>query len=226
MCGGAFDGEARVDVVMGGGGIGIDIGEVIVEVGIVGSEVTAEEGSVGGEDGGDWETEVGDSGYGDAAHPFVEMGEDALSREDMGEVAEEFGDGEAEGDDLIDLAIGGDGGDAVVFPHEVFVNVEARIACAVVEEDDTGSAGDEPVAVVTGHAFVAEFVEDFGDVTFCGAFFELDSGGGGVVGPDEAIAVAPMVFCDGGLGAEDGVDAAELPADFPCDFEEQGLCWL
>jgi len=89
----------------------------------------------------------------------------------------------------------------------------------MVEENDAGPAGDEPVAEVTGHAGIAEAIEGLADEAFGGSFFEFEGGGVGVVGADEEIAVLPFFYHGGGFGAEDGVDAAELPADFPADFE-------
>jgi hypothetical protein len=58
----------------------------------------------------------------------------------------------------------------------------------------------------------------------CGLhLLEFGLGGLGIVGTDETIATAPVVHDAWYLGADNGVDTAQLLADFPCDFEEKWL---
>jgi hypothetical protein len=52
---------------------------------------------------------------------------------------------------------------------------------------------------------------------------EFEGGGLRIVRADQTVAFAPALEHGGGFGAQNGVDAAELPADFPGDFEEQRL---
>ena len=54
-----------------------------------------------------------------------------------------------------------------------------------------------------------------------GLLIEFERGGLRVVGADEAIAFAPALQHGRRFGAQHGVNATELPADFPGDFEKQ-----
>ena len=76
---------------------------------------------MGREDGGDFDSLMCQARNGHAGHPFVEMGEDRSISRGGGEMAEEFGDGESEGDDLVDFAVVIDRADAMVLPEKVFV---------------------------------------------------------------------------------------------------------
>src|SRR5262249_13070982 len=147
MCGGALDGEAGVDQIFGGFFVGVDKGEMVVELRGIAGEITAEQGGVGGKDGGGGQSQMGDTGDGDGGHPLVEVSEDGTIAGELGEADEEFGDGETESDDFVDFAVVLRGGDAVVFPEEIFVVVEGTIAAAVVDEDYLGATGDKPATV-------------------------------------------------------------------------------
>ena len=167
--------------------------------------------------------------HGDPAHPFVEMRQDRAVALDVAQLTEELGDREAECDGLVDFAIRGVGLDAVVFPQQVFVGLQRAIAGAVVQEDDAWPAGDEPATIVAGHARLAEAVQRLADDALGGQFLELDGGGGGIIRADQTIALVPALQHAGRLGAQDGVDSAQLPADFPSHLEQQSTqrsAWL
>ena len=54
--------------------VDVEVLEVVVKVDGAGAEVAAEEGGVGGEDGGDVDVSLAAEGDGDAGLPFVEVG--------------------------------------------------------------------------------------------------------------------------------------------------------
>ena len=66
-------------------------------------------------------------------------------------------------------------------------------------------------------------VERLADQGVGGLLLEFDLGRRGVVRADEAVPVAPALDHRLGLGLEHGVDAAQLVADFPGEFQEQRL---
>ena len=97
--------------------VGIDEGQLGIEIRVVAREVATEEGGVGCKDGGDGQAEVGDARDGDASHPLMEMRQDRTAIGDAYQFAEEFGGGEAEGSDVVYFAVVVVGGNAVVFPQ-------------------------------------------------------------------------------------------------------------
>jgi hypothetical protein len=105
-------------------------------------------------------------------------------------------------------------------PHQVLVVPEVREARAVVEQDHARPAGDEPAAEVTRDALRAQPVERLADDAFGRALLELQRRGRRVVRADQAVAIVPAIDHAVGLGAQHGVDPAELPANFPADFKE------
>ena len=110
----------------------------------------------------------------------------------------------------------------MVFPDEIFVGGQALISCAIVQKNDVGAAGNEPASEMAGDARIAQFVQSLANEAFGGAFFEFEGGGGWVVWADEKIPIAPAFEHCRDFGAKNGVDAAELPADLPAAFKEQG----
>lgn len=76
--GGALDAVAVVDAALAGLGVDVEALQVVVEVDGAGAEVAAEEGGVGGEDGGDVDAALLGEGEGDAGEPLVEVGNDGL----------------------------------------------------------------------------------------------------------------------------------------------------
>src|SRR5205085_9480517 len=128
----------------------------------------------------------------DAAHPFVEVGQDRAVLDDAGELAEELLHRESESDDLVHLAVGGVDGDAVVFPEQVLIRVEGRVAGAVIEEDDPRPAGNEPAAEITWETIFLELLERLADRPVGGLLLELDRRRLRVVRPDQAVPVTPL----------------------------------
>src|SRR5581483_521994 len=95
------------------------------------------------------------------------------------------------------------------------------VARAVIEQDHPGPARNEPPAEVAVHSAVTELLERLADRAVSRLLLEFDRRGVGVVGPDEAVAVAPAVYHGGGLGTQDGVNPAQLPADLPGTFDQK-----
>ena len=72
----------------------------------------------------------------------------------------------------------------------------------------------------TAMPVIAQAIERFADEPSVGCSSNSTAAVRGVVRADQAIAIAPALEHRRGFGAQDGVDAAELPADFPGDFKQ------
>ncbi len=192
--GGFFDREARINIALGRFFVRVQVGEMVVEVGIIAGEISPQQRGMGGEDGGHGKLQMRDARDGDAGHPFVEMGDDRRLAAELGaQGREEFRDGETERDDFVDFPVARDGGDEIVFPEEVFVGIKLRESAAIVEQDHPRPTGDEPAAVMAADAHVAQAIQRFADDALGGLFFKFQGGGVGVVGTDEAVAFAPAL---------------------------------
>ena len=64
-----------VNAALAGLLVDVKVLEVVVEIDRAGAEVAAEEGGVGGEDGGDVDVSLAAEGDGKAGLPFVEVGD-------------------------------------------------------------------------------------------------------------------------------------------------------
>ena len=219
--GGLFNLVARVDLIFLGFKVRVDEGQVIVKFRIVTRDVPAEQRGVRGENRGDRQPQVRDARYGHTAHPLVKVGENRPIGDKAGQKAEELGDGETERDHFVHFPVVAVDGDAVVGPHLVLVAVQLAETGAVVEQNHLRATGDHPAAKVAGHAVFAKLLQGLGDRALRFFRFKFHRGGLGIVRADETISVAPGAKRGGGLGSQDGVDSAELPAHFPGDFKKQ-----
>ena len=73
--GGALDAISVIDAALSCLVIDVEVLEVVVKVDGACAEVAAEEGGVGGEDGGDVDVSLAAEGDGEAGMPFVEVGD-------------------------------------------------------------------------------------------------------------------------------------------------------
>lgn len=82
MCGRSFNAISVVNAALPSLMIDVEVLEIIVKVDGAGAEVAAEEGGMGGEDGGDVDVALAAEGNGDAGLPFVEVADDCLAGPD------------------------------------------------------------------------------------------------------------------------------------------------
>ena len=75
VSGRALDAVAVIDSALARFMVDVEVLEVVVKVDGAGAEVAAEEGGVGGEDGGDVDVSLAAEGDGEAGLPFVEVGD-------------------------------------------------------------------------------------------------------------------------------------------------------
>ena len=194
---------------------------MLVKVGAVAGQIPPQQRRVRGKDRDDRPAIVRDPRHRDAGHPLVKMRQYRPSLRHVRQLAEKFCHGEPERDDLVDFPVAVRHGDPVVLPQQVLVVIEVRKARPIVEQDHPRPAGDQPTAEVTRDPRRAQPVERLADDSFGRALFEFQRRGRGVIRADQAITIVPALDHAVGLGAQDGVDPAELPADFPPDLKEQ-----
>ena len=78
----------------------------------------------------------------------------------------------------------------------------------MIQQDHARPPGDQPAPVMAWDAGAAQLIKGMSDHALGRALFEIDRRGGGVVWPDQAIAIVPSLQHGGGFGAQHGVDAA------------------
>src|SRR5690606_29913615 len=78
-------------------------------------------------------------------------------------------------------------------------------------------------AILSAKAKLAHLLDGFAHCARWGERLKLDGSALLLIGADEEVAVAPFLDHARRFGAEHGVDAADLLADFPGDLEEQGI---
>ena len=176
---------------------------------------------MGGEDGGDGDVAFLDQRDRCAGEPFVKLRDDrALVVERVGQRFKELSQQVSERHAVVgfDIAIGVV--DVAVGPERVAVFVELVGGSGYVDEQHARVTGDEPAPVMDFHAGSAERFDGRAKGRAQFEFLEFDVGFVLDIRSDEAVPIAPIFGGDSRFGAEDGVDSADLIADFPCDFEE------
>ena len=145
--------------------------------------------------------------------------------------AQEPGDDVAEDNGLIGLVVVGRSWDASKVPEVTLPFIQPRILASSVEQDDLGSALDQPPSIKQDHAFSAHGL--YGS-TEEGVrwFLWLDLHRGRLVGEraDEAVSVSVFRDSDRNLCLDDGVDSAYFVSDLPCALKQQRVAnvasWL
>lgn len=236
-----FDAVSVVDTAFSGLVVDVKVLEIVVKVDRACTEISAQEGGMGGEHRGDIDMTFATEGDGEASLPFVKVGDDGGGQlagdvlqgrsinktrveNSKTHIAQEPSDEVAKDDGLVCLVVVGRAGDASEVPEIGLPLVEAGVHAAGIKEKDLGVALDEPATVESLDALGLHGLESGSEMGVTGLLW-LDLHRRGLVGEraDEAVSVAKLGDGDGHFGLDHRVDPPDLVRDFPRTFKQDGL---
>ena len=218
-CRGRLHGAFGRDIVGPGLMLGVDLVHLLVDVEAGTGHGAPQHGGVRGED----RAHIGGVGLeieqAAAAHPFVEVGQGRAVGRDVQRLAgglDHFAAGRTEHDRFHIVPAAGDGVHAVAVPERE-QQLALVVTVTVPDQDDFGAAGDVPAAEAAAQVAPVGLLAQLLPAGLVGLF---KVGVVAQVGPQKKI-----IFSKGSQGfqdlaADDGIDAADLVADLPADFEE------
>lgn len=216
-----LDTVAMVDTPLAGLGVDVEILEVVVEVHVACAQVAAQQGGMGGEDGGEVHLPLANQGDRNTGEPLVEMGNHGVLLVSGHKLSQKPCYKIAKHNCIISLGIVGRGRNVGRAPQVGLPLVEVAVRTADIEQHHSGGSINQPAAVHIVDASLAHAPESVPKHSHRFERLNLHISRLVVELADHNVAAAILFGGDGGLCFEYRVDTADPIRYLGCDFEQQ-----